>query len=103
MKDIQFYERENRAIGKFMPGDKYSDLSVETAFSEINSDLCLLPFYLANYEHRGRLYKFIVNGQTGKAGGDTPFSWAGVGIVVGIGLAVLVIIMALFGIIALQS
>ena len=38
--------------------------------SETRPDLILLPVYLLSYRYRDKLYRFLLNGQTGKAAGD---------------------------------
>lgn len=71
----EFYRREQQAVAHFLPGDTYSNLQVDTRFSRVNSDLILLPVYLLSYRYGDKLYRFLVNGQTGKADGDKPVSW----------------------------
>lgn len=71
----EFYERERQEIESFMPGDTHRDLHASTTFSHINSDLCLLPIYLLSYRYKEKLFRFMVNGQTGKVAGDKPLSW----------------------------
>lgn len=71
----EFYRREQQAVAHFLPGDTYSNLGVETRFSRVSSDLILLPVYLLSYRYGDKLFRFLVNGQTGKADGDKPVSW----------------------------
>lgn len=35
----------------------------------------LLPIWMAAYRYRGKSYRFIVNGQTGRVQGERPWSW----------------------------
>lgn len=70
----EFYAREQRNVAAHLPGDTYRELRVGTEFSSVNSDLILLPIYLLSYKYKGRLYRFMVNGQTGKLSGDKPLS-----------------------------
>ena len=88
----EFRSREQQGIQQFMPGDTYSGLAVETQFSEQNSDLILLPVYLLTYRYGDKLYRFLVNGQTGKIVGQKPVSKWRVLIAVGIGLTVAAVI-----------
>ncbi len=88
----EFSRREHTAIAAFLPGDTYSDLHVQTQFSRINSDLILLPIYLLSYRYQDRLYRFLVNGQTGKLVGDKPVSWRKITAAV-VGPVVLVLLM----------
>jgi hypothetical protein len=69
-----FLEREQEHVAAFLPGDTFGGLDVRTSFSFINSDLCLLPIYVWSYRYRDRLYRFLVNGQTGKVAGQKPVS-----------------------------
>lgn len=87
-----FYNQEKANIGGFLPGDTYRSLEVETHFSQVNSDLCLLPVYVLSYKYRDKLYRFLVNGQTGKIAGDKPWSWRKIWGAVGFGLFLLVVI-----------
>jgi Zn finger protein HypA/HybF involved in hydrogenase expression len=90
----EFYDRERGEVTSFMPGDTHRDLRVSTNFSNINSDLCLLPIYLLSYRHKDKLFRFMVNGQTGKVAGDKPLSWLKIGIFsTGVLLVVLLVIL----------
>ena len=71
----EFSNRERNNVAAFLPGDTHRGLEVSTSFSSVNSDLCLLPVFVLTYRYRDRLYRFLVNGQTGKCVGDKPLSW----------------------------
>ncbi|EAQ80155.1 zinc ribbon domain-containing protein [Blastopirellula marina] len=79
----EFYRREQQNIASFLPGNTHRNLVVQTNFSHENSDLCLLPVYLLSYRYQDKLYRFLVNGQTGKIVGDKPISWRRIGAVIG--------------------
>ena len=70
----EFYRREHRNIGAFLPGDTHRNLQSSTSFSDISSDLCFLPVYVLSYRYKEKLYRFLVNGQTGKIAGGKPWS-----------------------------
>lgn len=91
----EFYRREQQNIASFLPGDTHQQLAVSTKFQHENSDLCLLPVYILSYRYRDKLYRFLVNGQTGKSAGDKPVSWLRIGIVAGVA-ALVVGLLALF-------
>jgi hypothetical protein len=74
LSEQEFRRREHAAIGAFLPGDTHGSLQVETRFSNINSDLILLPIYLRSYRYNGKLYRTLINGQTGKISGEKPVS-----------------------------
>jgi len=87
----EFCRWEERNVAAFMPGDTNSGLAVETEFSHVNSDLILLPVYLLTYKYRDKLYRFLVNGQTGKLCGDKPLSM--IRIIAAIGIVVVIVLL----------
>lgn len=91
----EFQRQENANVAAFLPGDTHSGLAVQSQFSQINSDLCLLPIYIVSYRYRDKLYRFLLNGQTGKMAGDKPLSTTRITIAVCIILAIILLI-ALF-------
>jgi hypothetical protein len=96
----EFHRREQEAVRGFLPGDTYRGLEVSTDFSSVNSDLCLLPIYVLSYRYKEKIYRFLVNGQTGKVAGDKPLSWARIGVFAG---AIALTILIVFLLIALLS
>lgn len=70
----EFHRREQQAVAAFLPGDTHRNLQVTTEFARTSSDLVLLPLYVASYRYRGRLFRFLINGQTGVIAGDKPWS-----------------------------
>ena len=95
-KDV-FHQQEQQNIGGFLPGDTSSNLRVETCFDDIDSDLILLPIYLMSYRYRGKLRRFLMSGQTGKAHGDKPVSWPKILILVGVILAAVLAAVLIIG------
>jgi len=96
----EFARREQAGVDALLPGDTHSQVQVNTEFSQINSDLVLLPIYLLSYRYRGRLYRFLVNGQTGRITGDKPLSTKRILVVV---FGVLALIGAIALLVALLS
>ncbi len=88
-------DRDRQAVAAFLPGDTHRDLEVATDYSEVRSDLILLPIYLRSYRYKGKLYRVLVNGQTGKIAGERPVSPVRVGAAVGLGLVVIGLIVLL--------
>jgi RNA polymerase subunit RPABC4/transcription elongation factor Spt4 len=96
----EFLRREDQNIRAFLPGDTYRGLSTNTTFSDISDDLILLPVYLLSYRYGDRLFRFMVNGQTGKIDGDKPISWPRVWAFVGVVLGALALVAAIAAAIA---
>ena len=94
-----FYQWEQSNVAAFLPGDTHRQLEVSTRFSQVNSDLCLLPVYVLRYRYKDKLYRFLVNGQTGKLSGSKPYSGkriaAFVAIIIGVIAAIVLAIMLL--------
>jgi hypothetical protein len=55
--------------------------------SEITFKHVLLPVWMAAYRYKGKSYRFVVNGQTGRVQGERPWSAVKIAIAVIIGLA----------------
>ncbi len=94
----EFTRRENGNIQAFLPGDTFRSLHTDIHFSDVSSDLILLPVYLLSYRYQDKLYRFLVNGQTGKVAGDKPLSWRRIGIAIAVGVGVVTVIAALVAI-----
>jgi hypothetical protein len=95
----EFYRREQQNVKAFLPGDTHRSVEVSTSFANVNSDLCLLPIYILSYRYKEKIYRFLVNGQTGKMAGDKPLSWARIGVLAGaiaLVIAVILLLIALF-------
>ena len=45
--------------------------------------LCLLPVYILSYRYKDKVYRFLMNGQTGKCDGDKPLSPMRIGLCAG--------------------
>ncbi len=70
----EFRKRQVRNIQVFLPGDTNADLNVSTELTSSGSDLILLPVHILTYHYRDKLYRLLINGQTGKIVGDKPLS-----------------------------
>jgi hypothetical protein len=74
----------------FMPGDSHTGLQFNTSLSREVIDLVLLPVWSCalRYAEDRPPVQILVNGQTGRVGGNVPISTIKVTIAVLIGLAV---------------
>lgn len=70
----EFRKREEQEIARFVPGDTFSSLRVQTEIEVNGSDLILLPVHVLSYRYRDQVFRFLVNGQTGKVVGQKPYS-----------------------------
>ncbi|HSB36349.1 MAG TPA: zinc ribbon domain-containing protein [Thermoanaerobaculia bacterium] len=65
-----------------IPGQTYRKLKVRTQYTDVAFKNALLPVWIAAYDYRGRPFRFLVNGVTGKVAGHAPLSWVKVGLAV---------------------
>ncbi|MEM7036095.1 MAG: hypothetical protein AAF570_03875, partial [Bacteroidota bacterium] len=61
-------------IQKEIPGDTHKQLRIRTHKDDITFKHVLLPIWIAAYDYNGKIYRFLVNGQTGKISGKKPVS-----------------------------
>jgi hypothetical protein len=95
----EFQRRERENIANFLPGDTQSGLNVSTKLDLGGTDLILLPVHVLSYRYRGKVFRFLVNGQTGKIYGEKPWSSSRITMAV-IGVAILLIALIAFGVLA---
>lgn len=71
-------------------GDQQRVHAVDTDISDVTFKHILLPVWLAAYKFRGKTYRFVVNGRTGRVQGERPWSAIKIAIAVVVGLIVAV-------------
>ncbi len=55
-------------------GDRQRVHDIQTKASGLTFKHVLLPVWLAAYKYRGRTFRFVVNGRTGRVQGERPYS-----------------------------
>lgn len=70
--------------------DHVRNVRLDTTYEDIKYKYLLLPVWNSSFTYNGKVYKFMVNGQTGKVSGKSPISPIRVAIAV-----ILVIILAI--------
>ncbi len=68
-------------------GDRQRIAQIDTQLSDITFKHVLLPVWLAAYKYRGKTYRFVVNGQSGRVQGERPYSAWKIAAAVALGLA----------------
>ena len=66
--EIGEYER------KLERADTVSKVTFDTDFSKVTFKYVLAPIWISNYKFNGKVFNFVVNGQTGKIAGKSPVS-----------------------------
>lgn len=60
--------------GSDVPGDTHQGLEVENHISNERFKHVLLPIWISAYRYDKKIYRFLVNGQTGELSGQAPYS-----------------------------
>jgi hypothetical protein len=55
-------------------GDRQRVHNIDTTVSDVTFKHVLLPVWMAAYRYRGKSYRFVVNGRTGRVQGERPWS-----------------------------
>ncbi|GAA3853089.1 primosomal protein N' (replication factor Y) - superfamily II helicase [Celeribacter arenosi] len=71
----EYMDRVIRRDVKFdIGGDRQRIHDIDTKVRDVTYKHILLPVWMAAYKYRGRTYRFVVNGRTGRVQGERPFS-----------------------------
>ena len=73
-------------------GDTQRNLHVNSQKTAQTFKHIVLPLWICSYTYQNKLYRFVINGQTGRLNGQKPISY------IKIGLLILLVILILFGI-----
>ena len=69
-------------------GDQQRIHDIATDISDVTFKHILLPVWLAAYRYRGKSYRFVVNGRSGRVQGERPWSAIKLAVAVVAGLLV---------------
>ncbi len=72
--------------------DSVKNLAMKTTYRNITYKYLMLPIWISSFTYKGKIYQFMVNGQTGKVGGHSPISALRVALAVLVAIAVLCLI-----------
>lgn len=87
-------ELEQQRCAALVPGSS-RNVHVNVLIQDMVSEPVLLPVWINAYRWRERIYRFVVNGQTGEVVGRAPVSRAKVALAVVLALAVVVLVILL--------
>lgn len=91
-KELIFERLQRHVRNKILAlyhADEVKNIKMTTTYTRIQYKLLLLPVWVICFDVKGKLYRFMVNGQTGSVSGKFPISPGKVASVVLGGLAVL--------------
>jgi hypothetical protein len=76
-------EKIRSLVSRDIGGDQQRIDSVETRYGRFTFKHVLLPAWVSAYRYRDKVYRFVVNAQTGETSGEAPLSgWKVAGLVV---------------------
>lgn len=78
----------------YVPG-KARNMKVNTRIGGFGSEPVLLPVWIMAYRYKGKVFRFLVNGQSGKCTGAAPTSYRKIAAAIAIGLGVVVLFIAI--------
>ena len=76
-------------IRRQVHGDVVNIVSVSTDYDDITYKHILLPIWISSFQFNNKVYRFLVNGQTGKVSGKSPVSAVKVSIAVVVVIAII--------------
>ena len=72
-KDLtEMAEADIKSHHKLADEARINEISIE--YGEVMYKYLMLPIWISSYRYGGKVYQFMVNGQTGKVEGDRPWS-----------------------------
>jgi predicted RNA-binding Zn-ribbon protein involved in translation (DUF1610 family) len=83
---------EADACQQYVPG-KCRNMKVNVRITNLNGRPMLLPVWIMAYRYREQVFRFIVNGQTGKSTGQAPVSYRKIGMAVAIAAIIFALIL----------
>ncbi len=69
-------------------GDEQKIYKMNVLYSNITFKHLLLPIWISAYRYKDKVYRFMINGRTGKVSGERPYSWIKITLAILAGLAV---------------
>ena len=78
-------------------GDQQRVHAVSTRYDAVTFKHVLLPVWISAYRYRDKVYRFLINGQTGEVSGESPKSWWKIALLVLGVLAVLFLLLVVAG------
>ncbi|MEZ6105497.1 MAG: hypothetical protein R3B96_05140 [Pirellulaceae bacterium] len=77
-----FEQWEAESCKQYVAG-RCRNMKVNIRFESMASDPVLLPCWIMAYQYKGQVYRFLLNGQTGKPTGTAPTSYWKIALVLG--------------------
>jgi hypothetical protein len=89
---------ERQACAQYVPG-RQRNLKVNVRLEGLSSEPVLLPIWVMAYQYQDRIFRFLINGQTGRATGQAPTSWKKLVFAVVIAILILLLLLGFIGLV----
>ena len=86
---------EKQACEQYVAG-KCRNLNVNVRIMNLASRPMLVPVWIMAYRYRDQVFRFLANGQTGRASGQAPVSYRKIGAAIAIAAVVILLILLMF-------
>ncbi len=83
---------EMQAVAPVIPG-RHRNLKVNTRILDLVSRPMLLPVWIMAYRYQDQVFRFLINGQSGRATGKAPTSWLKIAAAIAIAAMVVIVIL----------
>ena len=90
------------ADDKYVPG-RSRNVHANVRIESMSSEPVLLPVWIMAYRYHDRVFRFLVNGQTGRATGEAPFSWKKLLLIIAAAIIALLMLLACLGVFGLAA
>lgn len=86
------YDAARKNIG----GDEQRVHNVSTSYRDLTFKHVLLPIWISSYRYGEKVYRFLINGQTGEVQGERPYSALKIALTIAAVIAAIVVAVILF-------
>jgi len=86
-----FEQFECESCQRYVPG-RCRNMKVNLLIENQSSEPMLLPVWVMAYRYKEDVFRFLMNGQTGKFTGRKPMSWQKIGMAIGITVGVIILL-----------
>jgi predicted RNA-binding Zn-ribbon protein involved in translation (DUF1610 family) len=90
---LEDLEREACDVA-YIPGNS-RHVKVNVKVEGMTSEPVLLPAWIMAYRYKDEVYRFLVNGQNGRATGNAPLSWFKISAAIGIAALIVILVLLL--------
>ena len=87
----------NQDVRRDIGGDEQRVRGIQTQYNDTSYKYVLLPIWLSIYNYKNKIFRFVVNARTGEVQGERPYSAIKIILAVLIGLAILALLIYVFG------